>query len=97
MSYRMDGGKTPGSSANETGTGLPPSLIGWVDSLSDINWAQLGKNLQAEASERKENQAEKENLPFKGAKKKRFANNTPKDAAENAQFIAAGGGSRPAY
>ena len=90
MSYRMNGGKTPGSSANETGTGLPPSLTGWVDDLSDINWAQLGANLKSEEVEGK-------SLPFKGAKKQRFADNAPKNAAENAEFIEAGGGSRPSF
>jgi len=70
MSYRMDGGKTPGSSANETGTGLPPSLTGWE---------------------------KRKSLPFKGAKKTRFADNAPKNAAENAEFIEAGGGSRPSF
>ena len=47
--------------------------------------------------ERKEKRAEKKSLPFKGAKKKRFAKNASKNAAENAEFIEAGGGSRPAY
>jgi len=100
----MVGNKTPGSSANETGTGLPPSLTGWVDSLSDINWTQIGKNLKTEYAkdkaareERRGTKEERKNLPFKGAKKTRFFNNKPKDASENAQFIEAGGGSRPAY
>jgi len=97
MSYRMDGGKTPGSSANETGTGLPPSLTGWVEDLSNINWAQVGKNLKAESTERKERREKRKSLPFKGAKKTRFADNAPKNAAENAEFIEAGGGSRPSF
>ena len=102
--YRMTGNKTPGSSANETGTGLPPSLTGWVDSLSDVNWMQLGKNLKEEwgkgKEKREEKRIERKHLKkhgIKGAKKKRFMKNAPKDGAENAQFIAAGGGSRPAY
>jgi len=104
MSYSMNGGKSPGSSGNQTGTGLPPSLVSWVDDLENINWAQIGKNLKAERAkskaareERRGTKEERENLPFKGAKKTRFFNNKPKNAKENAEFIKAGGGSRPAF
>lgn len=50
--YSMPGNKKPGGSGNETGANLPPSLTGWVASLEDINWAQLGQNLDAEKGKR---------------------------------------------
>ena len=95
--YRMVGNKTPGSSANQTGANLPPSLIGWVDELDDINWSQIGRNLETESEQRREKREELKTLPFKGQKKKRFWKNRPKNAKENAEFIKAGGGSRPSF
>ena len=38
-----------------------------------------------------------EELPFKGAKRKRFKNNKAKSAKENQEFIKAGGGMRPSF
>lgn len=86
----MNGAKAPGSSGNETGTGLPPSLTGWVDDLDNINYANVSANLKSEAADRQENKQERQ-------KKRRFKNNAPKNAQENAEFIKAGGGSRPAF
>ena len=81
--YRLAGNKTPGSSANETGANLPPSLLGWLDKADDIDWSNVSQNVKDENQKRK--------------KKKRWRKNPPKDAAENAEFIKKGGGVRPAF
>ena len=66
--YRLAGNKTPGSSANETGANLPPSLLGWLDKADDIDWSNVSQNVKDDFKKRRF----RKNAPKDGAENAEF-------------------------